>query len=427
MQKCFYINGKSSADFHIFINNDTYLNSPQIDYTEYTVPAVDGSLVAYNKRLGNVIRKFDCYIKKDVYASLNALKKLLYQNTGYLKIESDYDPTTYQYGFLAEGIEVTPFQSKKALSVQFTLYFSCKPQKYLKDTKSMPLRVGGRPSSNFSSLLARDNEFIQAVFSKLPIDMVPDGNVFILFFGDLNPVSPLSNVVGSWSGGDINAIFAETTDITPYKRSDLVNVLAYSNKGIDVSSVTIGENHRVVYIFPFKAEGTFTLGYTNGNGVTRVTETVDLSSTVGKLFNESAVGFNIKNLNIGYTFKSEGDEIPTDFLPNAVYVGSNGREALIEVKFDKMPTEMIELLNANYLTLMGSQYYVNTRIDLERMEVYAIADNMTDLSLNDYCTIKGNADGTGDEITFAGFYVTKAFINAGTIFNGFGEVDWWTL
>lgn len=129
MKKNLYLNDVNVGNYGIFINSDTYLNAPQIDYNDYKVPARNGSVIQYNKRFENVVRKFECYIPEtqNVQTALDSLKKLIYSNVGYLKISSDYEPDYYMYGYLAQEIEVKPFNQE--LSATFELYFSCMPQK----------------------------------------------------------------------------------------------------------------------------------------------------------------------------------------------------------------------------------------------------------------------------------------------------------
>ena len=129
MKKNLYINDVNVTDFGFYINSDTYLDAPSIDYNTYTVPARNGNVIQYNKRFNNIVRKIECYIPymHDVQDVLDKLKKLIYSNVGYLKIRSDYEPDYFQYGYLAQEIKAIPFD--KELSAKFELYFSCEPQK----------------------------------------------------------------------------------------------------------------------------------------------------------------------------------------------------------------------------------------------------------------------------------------------------------
>lgn len=114
----------------IYISSDTYLNSPSFDYSEFKIPGRDGNVIIDNKRMNNVMRKFDCYIPEsgNINTALSNLKRILYSNRGYLKIASDYDQQgVYQYGYLAQELNINPFHNKAA---SFSLYFSCLPNIY---------------------------------------------------------------------------------------------------------------------------------------------------------------------------------------------------------------------------------------------------------------------------------------------------------
>ena len=128
-RKNLYINNTNIGTYGIYISSDTYLDAPKIDYAEFQIPARTGTAILDNKRLNNVIRKFDCYIPEveNVENGLGQLKRLLYSNKGYLKLSSDYETGYYQYGYLAQELNVKPFNDKAA---EFSLYFSCMPQKY---------------------------------------------------------------------------------------------------------------------------------------------------------------------------------------------------------------------------------------------------------------------------------------------------------
>lgn len=123
------INGTDISTFGIYISSDTYLDAPKIDYAEFEIPAKNGTAILDRKRLNNVIRKFDCYIPEieNIQTGMDKLKKLLYLNRGYLTISSSYEADWYQYGYLAQEINVKPFNKKAA---EFSLFFSCLPQKY---------------------------------------------------------------------------------------------------------------------------------------------------------------------------------------------------------------------------------------------------------------------------------------------------------
>jgi hypothetical protein len=168
MRKKLYLNNTDLSTYGIFINSDTYLNSPLIDYTEFQIPARDGSAILDNKRLNNVMRRFDCYVPdvNNIDTALKAVKKIIYANRGYIKIASDYDPLTYQYGYFAEELNVEPFRTKSAT---FSLFFSCLPRKIFKTdtTGTYSTSVGGIIGEES---LTNDDPIIVSLLSKATKD-----------------------------------------------------------------------------------------------------------------------------------------------------------------------------------------------------------------------------------------------------------------
>ena len=215
------INGTDLSTYGIFLGSETYLDAPLIDYTAYDIPAKNGSVIQYNKRLNNVIRRFDCYIpeSQDVQTAMDKLKRLLYLNIGYLKLVTDYEPNYYQEGYLAQDIQAVPFNIGQ--SVTFSLYFSCKPQKYYvaQDT----ITVGNvAPSYSFSPL-RREDTIIQSLFSKLDIEMISNADMY-LFIARSNQNYTDFDV--SWTEGDTFIYLVEM------ENSQIIDVFAATNTSI---------------------------------------------------------------------------------------------------------------------------------------------------------------------------------------------------
>lgn len=175
--KKLYINDVSIAQYGIYISSDTVLNAPSFDYTEHQVPGRDGTLLQYNNRLNNVVRKFTCHIpdRTKVSSGIAAVKRLLYSNPGYVKIASDYEPDAYMYGYLAQEFNVNPFNMYRTAT--FELYFSCMPQKYIKAEKQTFTNTY-TPNKRYG-VYHRTHPFIQGVLNDTPVDFVPNDEYFI--------------------------------------------------------------------------------------------------------------------------------------------------------------------------------------------------------------------------------------------------------
>lgn len=175
--KTLSINGTSLADYGIYITSDTYLNAPSIDYTEYQIPARDGSLFSYNKRLNDVVRKFTCYIPDgtNVSVAMQSLKALLYSNIGELKLESDYTPNYYQLGNFIDGIEVEPFNLGRTAT--FELYFSCRPYQYERVETTVDLEDSQLNATVFSY---ESSPFIKQIMKKVQAPYQRTGGRYIV-------------------------------------------------------------------------------------------------------------------------------------------------------------------------------------------------------------------------------------------------------
>lgn len=422
MRKCFYINGNSSADYNIFINNDTYLNSPQIDYTEYSIPAVNGSSVSYNKRFENVIRKFDCYIKKDVESSLNGLKKLLYSNPGYLRIESDYDPLTYQYGFLSQSIDVSPHQSGDALTIKFSLYFSCRPQKYLKATDEVSAEAGWS-SAYYQYSVTRNSGFMQNIFSKIQIENVPNDLAFEVFnLHELNSptASPFSSVSCSWSEGNSFACVVGASTEYSNEATNLNEVFVSTASSFSNVSFTPSQSEYIYLIVPVKLEGTFTYTYSEDGGTVK-TLTIAHSNQL-ETVSSVATGVALDDITVTYSF-NEFTEEPTTFRPNALYLatyanGNMTNEASVSIRFDKLSQEMIDTIWNG----IGSE--VNAHIDLVNYKAKLVGTRNTYV-FDDYLEVVGNINGIADEIK--GVLLQTAAYSAGEGLNVAVTPKWWVV
>lgn len=241
MKKNLYINDVNVTDYGFYINSDTYLDAPLIDYSDFSVPARNGSVILYNKRFNNVIRKFDCYIdcNKDVVDVLDNLKKLLYSNIGYLKIRSDYEPEFYQYGYLAQEIKVKPFNL--GMVAKFELYFSCMPEKYslLMDENSINV------STIYSKTIISNvnyNTSLQLLLNNLNNATLPKNDLYFIqterYIDDLTSISFTSD-----DYPDLYIIVALVTRTTyEYDDYEVVEFLAY-DKISNLSNVSVSQQY----------------------------------------------------------------------------------------------------------------------------------------------------------------------------------------
>lgn len=415
-KKTMKINGTNLSTYGIYISSDTYLDSPLIDYSEFQVPARSGNVILDNKRLNNVVRKFSCYVKDNPTTAIANLKKLIYGVRGYMKLESDYDPTTYQMGYLAQEIQFSPFQTGSALTVNFDLYFSCDPHKYYNTNTS----ISGSPN-NFTTygsfvLLPRDHPFIQDVFSQIPSSAIPDSDVFITFKYncDLHDTN-LSSVSMSWTGGStFMAICSAKLGDDMYEYVDL---LAYSNSSISKPSLSTSQTSVTqqypIFIMSAAQTGSLSIAFTETNGGTSFSDTMNLNTNQVVSTNTSALGVNLQSIAISYPQTLASGS----YQDNGVYIVGklNNVETgnyTITLRNDLYPAS-IDLV----LQLYATGGYYTVYIDLTTNKVVMKKTGQLDRVMNDYFEINGNINGADKLETMS--YEQGGSYNI--------SPEWWTL
>ena len=389
--KQFYINGTGSGSFGIYITSDTYLNAPEPDYTAHQIPGRSGDLLQWNKRLGNVIRKFECYIKDNAQANLDAFKKYIYSQApfGYMEVSSDYETDTFQRGYLAQDIQTEPFQADDKLTVSFEVLFSCQPQKYFKENEETEITIS--PYADFylnnARILPRSHKFIQKMLQLIPADDAPAGDAFA--FINIYGTKKITFSMPGYSG--FVAYVYGTNFLYPY-RSDaqVTGLVGYSYTGsLDTMDATAGANPFGI-ILPASAAGTFTYkSYTDGG---QEYSTVSLTmAPQGEAENEAALGVGYK-IEVGGTYGTGGAE-SVDGTANGIYVVGtlNGKESfsgLIDIDVTQLKSRA-----------SGSNTYpVTITIDSQDLTVTATFDGEP-IQLTSGIGVNGALGGMADKIS----------------------------
>ena len=391
-RKQLYINGTGSGTYGIYISSDTYLNAPAIDYTEYAIPARDGALVQYNKRLNNVVRRFSCFIPNNSQANLDGFKKLLYQYTGYLQISSDYESDTYQLGYLAEGLTGEPFLHDTEMQATFEIYFSCKPQKYFKTntSKSEMLQQG-----DVATILPRSNTFIQKLFSKLPTGAIPNDAAFLLFRANgSNNTTAVTSVTASVTGhtGFIAAVFGKYNVGVRWGFNSLI---AYSDTGsiADTSSHTPSSASDVYLVIPAGVTGTLTSSIVRSS-------TYNKTATLGPLFtvtNSSALG-------LSYTLKypQAVNDYTGDNTPICTFLrGKLAGETTFEGAVTVYGSALHRFFTANDAATLSVDVNVDSETYAAEGKIHA---GSTYSNISEYVSIDGSLDGRADTLEVYTYY-----------------------
>ena len=384
--RTFSFNGIRADQFSIYVSSDTFLNSPGYAYEAYEVPSRNGALLKYDKHLQNVVRQFNCFCKDNVIVNLDAFKQALYANSGYMRIESDYDPDTYQMGYLAEGIEFEPFDASGDFSAQFTITFSCMPQKWFKHATNETVTVS---ATGISRIYKRTDSFIQQMFNALPISAIPEGDTFYLINVWKKPATSLQISASMSTGGFLALCGAKMSGAFD-------GVKLYSTDGdIPLQSATIASSVQFFWVTN-KPSGTLDEFYSlTSGGETDVTHTSNKNAgTPVVIGNRNAIGASVTAIASITVPSLTTNPLPLLLSATGSLDGVQSWEMFARVGFDLMSTsELTDIFN-NWL---DSNYECDVVFDLSGLTAYIEKDGEK-YSLDEYTEIDG-AVGLCDSIT----------------------------
>lgn len=149
MNNYLIIDGKSSLDFGLVISGRGVQNSPEKRYEELDIPGRNGKLLLNSDRFFNNVQvsyesfmyedspgchsKWDhdqAFRQKALSDRLCAFRSFLGSRDGYFRLEDTYHPDEFRLAYYSEAFN--PEMSQSLNVAQFTLNFTCKPQRFLK-------------------------------------------------------------------------------------------------------------------------------------------------------------------------------------------------------------------------------------------------------------------------------------------------------
>ncbi len=409
--RAFSFNGIRSDQFSIYVSSDTFLNSPAYAYEEYEVPSRNGALLKYDKHLQNVVRQFNCFCKDNVMVNLDAFKQALYANNGYMRIESDYDPDTYQMGYLAEGIEFEPFDASGDFSTQFTVTFSCMPQKWYKRVTNETVTVS---ANAISMIYKRTDAFIQKMFSKLPISAIPTGDTFYLCSCYKAPAVTSQISASMSTGGFLALIGVRFSGAFDY-------VALYTNDGvIPLQDANCPFTSEYYWIFT-KPSGTLEEYYSiTRSEETDITHTINVNAgapvTIG---NRTAIGASVTAVCHVWMPYLTSNPKPLLFSATGSLDGVQTWEASARVGFDLMSAaELADIFN-NWLNT--TDHDCDVVIDLSDLTAYIEKDGEK-YGLDEYTEIDGTV-GLCDSVTMH----TITYSETASTMTLTGKAEWYKV
>lgn len=384
---------ESSSNDGIYMSSDTWLDSPTVNVNAYQVPGRNGDLISKPQGFGNVIRKFDMYMPSYVDYKLRNLKKRIYWKQGYMKLKSDYEDR-YSVGYLAQDISVEPFNAEGDATAKFSLYFSCKPQKYALSSvdKSTPRTTGERyptgiPQGEDCQIFVydRNSAFIQDLFTHLPASEIPNDE----YFGAFDMSTAQSKVSTNDAYGSKFVALVESE--TPYPRT-VKNFIVSSPNALPQTTVSTSAGGHL-YIVVAMPQMTLSVRVLHNGAFTADYRTIP---TVAAL--EGYTGTDIEKIRLKFKYNNA---YSAKNMPSYVYVFTRKTNA------DNSYT----YINEAFITLCRTAYPVDTYsdylytedgdtcfdivLDVETQRAYLVKEGLTDILVNDFVEIKGEIAGLG--------------------------------
>ena len=355
--------------------------------------------------------------------ALAQLKKVIYSNTGYIKIVSDYNPSTYQYGYLAQGIDAKPFNNAK--TVQFSLYFSCLPQIY-SNLSTYNKKI---TSTTQYTYLTDSSTIIKAIRNRSQFNVYSKYSIYAMidlagaYGSGVNVSASISKLYGNtdymaiieWDGYDDTNIVAETM------LNDLSASFTTTMLGDIWLVVPINDLSKITYGGVDYCAG---IGYTGT--VDGVTSTYTMSMAESVLITDNtAMGCKISKLSFDFTFGSTTGEGAWLFIVN--------KEAQLTFDMESFRQDLTHSYISSNLTSPKANIDITLTYDIANKQVYLETSN-GNYPMEKWCTFIGEYNGTGNEIlvyasdsSFSGLMYSK-YLNLYSGGNNFtAEANWWSL
>ena len=123
-------NGTQFSTFGAYYDGSLSFINPEKDYELVEVLGRDGALAIYNDRFRTVEISIPCYIKNNFISNYRSLMSFLNSQRGYQRLELTQEPNHYRKALLMALTEPDTGQAER--DGQFTIVFTCMPQRWLK-------------------------------------------------------------------------------------------------------------------------------------------------------------------------------------------------------------------------------------------------------------------------------------------------------
>lgn len=124
----FWFGGRCSAEFGMMATGSGTYNAPERDLEMISIPGRNGDLILDNGRFRNIPVTYPISICRDFARKAEAARAWLLSETGYRKLEDEYNPDFFRLGVFKGPIDFdVSFLSRTG---EASLTFDCKPQRF---------------------------------------------------------------------------------------------------------------------------------------------------------------------------------------------------------------------------------------------------------------------------------------------------------
>ena len=130
MEHFLIFNGRSSAEFGVWISGGGTFNAPTRDADVEVIPGRNGALIFDNGRYNNITVTYPAFISREFKPRVDAFRAYMASQFGYARLEDTYHPEEFRLASFRNGLEVETATLNRGGT--FSLEFDCKPQRFLK-------------------------------------------------------------------------------------------------------------------------------------------------------------------------------------------------------------------------------------------------------------------------------------------------------
>ena len=135
MEHIFIYNGRSSADFGVWISGGGTYNAPARDVETEIIPGRNGTVSFDNGRYENIELTYPAFISRNFRERIDGLRAFLLSQKGYHRLEDSYHPDEFRLAMFRSGLDVKT--ATRNLAGTFDITFDCKPQRFLKSGEQL--------------------------------------------------------------------------------------------------------------------------------------------------------------------------------------------------------------------------------------------------------------------------------------------------